>query len=625
MLSFLFAFSVSKAAKSDTCELCYTAVKIVREAVNSGFTDDQVKTALKQSCPTLPSALVPVCQKALGNIEQILKDVHAGKDDKYICSTYGFCSSAKSDVTLLARKANTVYGDAACDVCTGIVGLVEDLLKEEATQEAIIEALDKLCDTMTDPLKSLCETLVGEYIPVIINLIEQGIEKAQICTKLGFCTDKTVFLKARQANGITCTICTLVVEAVERAMTSTTVESEIIALVEKICDQFPAPFSTLCDSLVQQYVPQIMEWLEQGLESLDICTKIGLCTAEEVAIRRNANGITCTLCTTVVSAIEKAMTSTTVESEIIALVEKLCAKIEAPYSTLCNSLVEQYIPTIMQWLEQGLEKIEICQKIGLCATLTRKPNGITCTLCTKVVDAVEKAMVSTIVESEIIALVEKLCAEIPAPFSTICNSLVEQYVPQIMEWLEQGLESIDICQKIGLCDIITRKPNGITCSLCTMVVEAVEKAMVSTKVESEIIALVEKLCAEVPAPFSTICNSLVEQYVPQIMEWLEQGLESADICKKIGLCDAITLARIPTQQSNGITCDICKDFFKWAGEEVEKYTVPYLWKLVSEECPKVPYLKYFCQIINEQNIETFVNLLVSAVTPEEACQFIRIC
>ena len=447
MLSFLFALSIAAPVKDTTCDLCHTAVKIVREAVASGFTDEQVKTALQQSCPTLPSALVPLCQKALENIDAILKDVHAGKDDQYICSTYGFCGNA---VVKAARQPD--LGNAGCDVCHGIVGLIESLLKEQATQEIIIEQIDKLCDTMKDPLKSLCDQLVAHYIPTIINWIEQGIEKAQICEKLGFCST-SVSAAIRQPNGMTCTVCTTIVQAIEKAMVSTKVESEIIALVEKLCAKIPAPYSTLCDSLVEQYVPKIMEWLEQGLEHLEICQKIGLCSAEEIKIRQNANSITCDLCTGLVKAIEEAMVSTTVESEIIALVEKLCNKAPAPWSTLCDSLVQQYVPTIMEWLEQGLEHLEICQKIGLCSK---------------------------------------------------------------------------------------------------------------------------------------------------------------------------TVARLP-QQANGITCDVCKDFFKWAGDEIEKYTVPFLWKLVSEKCPAVPYLKYFCQIINEQNIETFVNLLISAVPPQEACEFIKIC
>jgi saposin len=278
----------------------------------------------------------------------------------------------------------------------------------------------------------------------------------------------------------------------------------------------------------------------------------------------------------------------------------------------------------MKWLQEGLKSLEICKKIGLCTDLSRNADGVACDMCQTVVKKIEELMVDKKIEAEIIAACKLLCLKIPAPYSTLCDLFVTQYVPVIMKWLQEGLKSLEICKKVGLCTDFARQADGVACDMCQTIVKKIEELMVDTRIESEIIAACQKLCVKLPAPYSTLCDALVAQYVPVIMKWLQEGFKSLEICNKIGLCDK-ALARIPIDEENGITCDICKDFFKWAGKEIEKYTVPFLWKLVNEKCPKVPYLRNFCKIINEQNIETFVNLLVSAVSPEKACQFIRIC
>ena len=267
----------------------------------------------------------------------------------------------------------------------------------------------------------------------------------------------------------------------------------------------------------------------------------------------------------------------------------------------------------------------------MCAAtkVARQPeNGLLCNYCVTIVQYIEKLMLDTKVESEVAKLVEKFCAAFPV-FSGVCDKIVEKYVPIIMQWLEQGLEHEEICKKLGFCtNAIRASSNSFVCDLCTELVAKVEQIMVDTKLEKDVIALAQEYCEKLAVPMSTLCDSLVAQYVPQIMQWLEQGLEHLEICKKISLCPTtfeLNVARIPISYENGVTCDVCKDFFKWAEDELEKYTVPYLWKLVNEKCPNVPYLRQFCKIINVQNIETFVNLLISQAPPAKCCQFLKIC
>ena len=259
-------------------------------------------------------------------------------------------------------------------------------------------------------------------------------------------------------------------------------------------------------------------------------------------------------------------------------------------------------------------------------------NSFGCDMCTKVVQYIEQLLKDQTVESEIATLVERLCTTFGSPYDSLCKTVIDSYLPTILEWLEKDLEALDICTKIGLCSTTSslRKislpknyQNGIGCDMCTKVVQYIEQLLKDQTVESEIATLVERLCTTFGSPYDSLCKTVIDSYLPTILEWLEKDLEALDICTKIGLCTSQNL-RVSKHKSNS-SCDVCKSWFQWAEDNLQNVTVDALWKLVSEECPKVPYLKYFCQTINEQNIEAFVSLILSNLPPEQCCSWIKLC
>ena len=347
------------------------------------------------------------------------------------------------------------------------------------------------------------------------------------------------------------------------------------------------------------------------------------------------NGLGCDVCKALVKKIEEALLDQKTEEEIAKIVSNQCSIFGEQLAPICKKISTTYVPIIMQFIENKLESLKICQILGFCETdsIVFIPHGYMdatthCDTCKKVVGYIETLLKNGLVEKEIAAAVALLCKEIPFPGSTLCGFIVNKYIPVIIRYIEQGIEKFSICDKIGFCATrqLVAQPNGITCTLCTTVVSTVETVMKDTQVEAEVAKLVSKVCTTFPAPYSTLCTSLVSQYVPMIMEWLEQGLEKADICAKLGLCERTLLgARIPAGQDALVSCDTCKSFVTWAESELESVSVPALWKLVNEKCPSVPYLKYFCAVINEDNIRYIVSAILSAARPQKVCELIRVC
>ena len=55
-----------------------------------------------------------------------------------------------------------------------------------------------------------------------------------------------------------------------------------------------------------------------------------------------------------------------------------------------------------------------------------------------------------------------------------------------------------------------------------------------------------KLCATLGWPLDELCESLVESYIPQIIDGLVSGnLNPGDVCRSIGLCEADETTHLP--------------------------------------------------------------------------------
>ena len=560
------------------CDICTWLVQYVETLMVSTSVEEEIIKWCELACSKLGDYEKICDQLVSGYVPLIMKYLEQGLEELDVCTKIGFCSAAAKGarIPVMPRK---LQDSIACTICQQLVNYVEQLLVEGFLEEEVMQLADQMCQELPAPLSTMCSTLVQQYIGDIIDYIEEEIESLDICIRLGLCeassprfNKKAVQRKlpARMAiriskkdASVSCDMCQSMVKYIEQLLVDKKTEEEIIALVQVACQQLPSPISSICVSTVSQFVPVIMSWLEQEIEVLDICVKLGLCDATKatkkitfanVRMPKPSNSM-CDSCQKVVGIVEAALNSTLVESEVVALVEAACAFLPVPVSTVCNVIASTYVPKIMQWLEQGLEAIDICTKIGFCsAQMARRPhtrrNDFACTMCQTAVNYVAELMISGSVEEEIEMLVNELCATLPAPISTICEASVAQCVPLIMKWLEEGLISLDICVKLGLCEgvVKARKPHnivkvrdGVLCQMCQGIVSYIEELLVSTTVEEEIEVLCNELCDTFAAPISTACRSVVAQFVPAIIQWIEEGVESLDICVNLGLCDATSM------------------------------------------------------------------------------------
>ena len=81
---------------------------------------------------------------------------------------------------------------------------------------------------------------------------------------------------------------------------------------------------------------------------------------------------------------------------------------------------------------------------------------------------------------------------------------------------------------------------SIQCDVCTFIITEIDKILVSAETQEDIIQAIEKLCAGLDGVFpgaGQACDSIVETYLPQIIEGLVQNqLSPAAVCGTLTLC-----------------------------------------------------------------------------------------
>lgn len=305
-----------------------------------------------------------------------------------------------------------------CGICKTIVSAVEAAISVNTSVDEIMSLLDIICDMSPEPVKDTCEKLVSTSIPIVITLIDQGIEAAEICTILKYCTGSSEKLgyhrpmlvgrrtaarpllrRTRLMPRDFCSTCTEIVHLIEKAIDSGASIETIEEMLDSFCESLPG-FQSLCESLVNQYTPLILEFIDQGIEALEICQKIGVCSSRQQVQRTHTFGRylqstmrkssfrhllaesetrsslrqsrviprdSCSVCKGIVKVIEQAIDSGASIDTIEELLDSFCETLPA-FQSLCEQIVNKFVPTILELIDQGIGALEICKTIGLCSS-----------------------------------------------------------------------------------------------------------------------------------------------------------------------------------------------------------------------------------------------------------------
>ncbi len=76
---------------------------------------------------------------------------------------------------------------------------------------------------------------------------------------------------------------------------------------------------------------------------------------------------------------------------------------------------------------------------------------------------------------------------------------------------------------------------GLKCDLCHLGVSYIENYLQNNHTETELENVLDNLCYKTPD--SNLCIALVNNYLPQIIELVEQKETPQEICSQLSICD----------------------------------------------------------------------------------------
>jgi len=183
--------------------------------------------------------------------------------------------------------------------------------------------------------------------------------------------------------------------------------------------------------------------------------------------------------------------------------------------------------------------------VSLCAATEEQA---ACSICNLVVTYVEKYVEANQTEQEIITQLQALCSNF-GPLQPECASFVASYAPQIIAWVIAKEPPATICAQLRVCStpklharkhlqkhVEKRDVEQGACQICELIVTYVEQLVAQNNTISEIEQKIDALCALIPSPGSGICQTLVNGYLPQIINWVIKKESPQTVCSQVKAC-----------------------------------------------------------------------------------------
>jgi hypothetical protein len=162
---------------------------------------------------------------------------------------------------------------------------------------------------------------------------------------------------------------------------------------------------------------------------------------------------------------------------------------------------------------------------------------VTCALCDFAIDGVEKFLAENATEQEIENFLGHICDFLPSGDQQSCHDEVTNDLPVIINYIETKENPQVVCALLHLCTSVQVK-QSFECTVCEVLINSVEQYVAGGETEAEIIANLDKICADFPGSLNTTCAVVVQQYVPAAIQWIENEENPDEFCSQVGLCTA---------------------------------------------------------------------------------------
>ncbi|MEB3184429.1 MAG: C1 family peptidase [Cyanobacteriota bacterium] len=345
------------------------------------------------------------------------------------------------------------------------------------------------------------------------NIFEGGITMNQLAS-IDIQMTEGGALGVAENSELECSLCEWIAGEAEQLLASNYTLEKMETFLDNLCNNLGQKLSPLCTSLVQEYLPLIIEFIGSELSPQQICQKISLCPSgsdvqEDCCWNGNcchgmeycctdcSGSCVCSVngkCQNTKNTFGKSLLET--ETKILPHIQSIqsvnvCEKMEKRLETIHENVrrdprlaMEISGKNIQNFRSRALANncINLIEKIDILANELRRDreimNGrqlqslkgspLECTVCTFLVQEAEQLLLSKYTLTQVETIMKDACQKLGA-LTEICDTVVQQYLPIILQFLESKAQPSIICQKLGLCtsEITLEAPEFKVCVKAT--------------------------------------------------------------------------------------------------------------------------------------------------------------
>ncbi|KAJ8681335.1 hypothetical protein QAD02_017122 [Eretmocerus hayati] len=630
------------------CSVCKDMVQQARDQLESNQTQSDLKAVFEGSCALIQiKPIVKECKKVVDQfIPELVETLASQMNPSVVCSVAGLCNSAHFDKLLELYEnpadqkdseiATSVDEDenspSECSKCYTIAHHMEHKFAE-ASRDSVLERLLDICGQFSS-FSDACSSLVLKYFEDLYSHLKSNLKADNVCHLSGQCsykfhiheddTDKTPAVEIRPLSSVgkvevrddlPCKLCEQLVTHLRDLLVANTTETEFQQVLEGLCKQTKS-FAPECKAVVDEYYPQIYNYLTEKLNGNAVCQMGGLCPAPGK---------------------ESKPLWPMISNEHAKIAVKILGK-EEPSAPTAE---EMQLP--LERLSSGSMSFSVA-------------DDTYCPVCEFVMQYVKKNVRNPKDKNEVELVLKEVQSSLPSIQGESENeNFLDKYGTALSVLILQGNDLSKICPMVAVCPSdqlieawkkipsefkqksdVKDKPS---CPLCLMAITKLEELVKDNKTEASIEEALHKLCQALPKSLEEQCVDLVQVYTKEIISKMLEDLTPEQVCAEFKLCEQqqVSLPRlhigekivaVPKNDVEGKeTCALCEYVLHFIQQAItDPKAEQDVKNVINKVCNKLPKsVRADCNQFVDAYGEALVAVLAQEIDPSQICPMFHIC
>ncbi|GFT56774.1 hypothetical protein NPIL_92711 [Nephila pilipes] len=454
--------------------------------------------------------------------------------------------------------------DTECALCKAFAFYLEKELEQDRSKVGIRNAIAGICEKWMIEYPDPCNYIVSKYSLKMQMAIAKGISFDSICVEVKMCPieqDKTdgviVKVVSNNRDSPLCKLCKDALTDIENVLNDPDTKKIIVDGLDKFCNVFPDFIKNPCISLINSNVDRLLDILQQELRPENVCPALGMCADQlRVGVSPRVKDLECDVCKDVVTSFQTKLQDPASKEMIMTFLEEGCMRLPDSVASECKKFVDDNIDYLLKMIVEEMDPKIVCSILKICPATPQfsewmsKAVDLECQGCQYLFHFLQEQLMNNDTEEEVKNVLKRMCEVLPKTYADNCEAFVNEYGASLLVLVAQEIDPSVVCYELKLCKTqftIPQLTNEVSmpqlnrfhldeCSVCTTVVDYMDKLLEMDDFDTEMTKIVEKVCVVLPTSYQDKCSSLLETYGPYILQMIGQVADSKALCQEIDMC-----------------------------------------------------------------------------------------